>query len=122
LHVLEDHERGRSALEVPGKSRGDLVRARNSLREPGKLTAVGCGDVRERPKRARREQRIASAPDEPSARMAVDERPDQGGLAHAGLAADQDEAPAAGAACTCQLGIEQIELRIAFEELATAAG
>jgi transposase-like protein len=75
-----------------------LVRHRATLDDQPELAAGSLGDVEQRPERARGEERVASAPEDPRRSAALfAEPPDQRRLADACLAANQQDLAARAA-------------------------
>ena len=103
VQILQDDDGARPRAGLAGDHRHHLVRLRARVEEVAQLTAGLVGDVDERAERAGREQRVAGAPENPVALGG--EAAQQGRLAAAGLAAQEDEhapAPARGVARLAQ--------------------
>jgi len=98
VHVLEDeHGRGRRP-QLAGQRRHHRMRHRAPGHDRLQLAAGPLGDLQQRAEGARREQRIAGAPQDPRRLAAlVAEPPHERGLADPCLAAHQQQLPASAA-------------------------
>ena len=100
VDILE-HEDGRlSRGELPADRRGDLMRPHLAATDQRfELPADDLGDLEQRSQRARREERVARAPEDAGGLLLVLTEPaDERRLADARLARDEDDATAR--ACT----------------------
>jgi hypothetical protein len=107
VHVLEHEDRRGPRAQLPGERRRHLVRHGAARDDRPELAAGPLGDRQQRAERARGEQRVAAAPENPR-RSAVlfAEAPHQRGLADPRLAADQQHVPT-GAALDSLQGIDE---------------
>jgi hypothetical protein len=97
VEVLEHEDARAPSGELANERTGDLVRSRLTGDQLLELAVSHLRDVEQRAERAGSEQPLAGAPQDPC-RLAtpVAERAQQGGLAGARLATDEDDRPGAG--------------------------
>ena len=116
MHVL-DHEHGRRpAGQLVGERAEQFVRCPRVGRDLRELDTGRVGDVEERPERPRREQSLARPPQHPARPVGGAEGSQQGGLAHARLAAEQHQSPVPSGGVG-QRGLEPLEQLVALEQL-----
>jgi hypothetical protein len=116
MQVLEHEHRRRAAGELARQRRRDLVRALLAGDDVREVAPGVLGDVEQRAQGARREQRVARAPQDPrGSPMVVGEAAHQRRLAGAGLAGHERHAPARGAAYRVQHRPERVELARALQ-------
>jgi hypothetical protein len=122
VHVLE-HEHGRDPRAQLARQRHHhRVRHRTTLNDRLQLAPGGLGNLDQRPERARREERVASAPEDPRRPAALlAEPPQEDRLADPGLAADQQHLPTRAALDCFQAIDERRKLGGTFEQDARCA-
>ncbi len=117
LHVLDDQHGQAVGVAEPAAGRRRTPSSRGSAGadrvEQG--AADLAGDVVQRRERSRREQAVAGAPGPGGVAELVLELLDEGGLADAGLAGDQHQAPGTAARLVGVLA-QRGELRLPFEQ------
>ena len=96
VEVLEHEDARARPAQLADERTGDLVGSRLAGDQLLELAVSHLGDVEQRAERAWSEQALAGAPQDPRRRAApIAERAQQGGLAGARLAADEDHRPRA---------------------------
>ena len=118
VQVLE-HEDGRSVrLQFARQRRHDLVRLHSARHDLLELAAACLGDAEQRAERARREERVAAAPEDPRRAAALfAELSQERGLADPCLAADEHDVPARAPLDGPQRIVERRKLAGALEQL-----
>ena len=92
VHVLDDEDRPRAGQLVEDRGQQRLARP-VGLERVGQRTAGVARHVAKRAERARRDERVARAPQDAARSDLLADRRDQRGLADPGLAADDHDAP-----------------------------
>ena len=93
VKILQDNQRRRPRRQLAHERIRDLIGSRPALHKPLEIAAGQPGDIEQRPKRARREQRITFPPQNASrASLLVAETPQQRRLADARLTSHKREA------------------------------
>jgi hypothetical protein len=119
MQVLEHEDGRRAAHELAQQRRRHLVRPRAALRDVREIATGVLGDVEQRAQGARREQRVAGAPEDPCrSPMLVGEPARKRRLPGTRLARDEHEMPAGGRADFLQHRLQRVELRRALQEVA----
>ena len=123
VQVLE-HQHGRcSARELAQQCRRHLVRSRAARGDLGEVATCVFGHVEQRTQGARREQRVARAPQDPRrSPVLVGEPPGERRLARAGLAGDEHEPPLRGGAHGVERRFERGELTRSLQQVARVLG
>jgi hypothetical protein len=117
VHVLENEHARDPRAQLLGQRRHHRVGHRATRHDRLQLAAGRLGDLQERPERARREERVAGAPEDPPRLAApLAEPPQEGRLADPGLAADQQHLPTRAALDGLQAPDERRQLGGTFEQ------
>jgi hypothetical protein len=116
VEVLEHEDRRRAVGELAQQRGRDLVRRRGAGRDLREVAADLLGDVEQRAERARREERVARAPQDPRrGALPVGEQADERRLARARLAGHQRQAPVRRGRDVVEHRHQRIELRRALQ-------
>ena len=120
VQVLNDDDGGGGPPELAHQRGGELVRPDAARRSSLELAARRLGDVEERPKRTRCEERVARAPQNTHRTLVVAEPSRECRLSHPGLSSHEHEPAVSGRNDGSKRVRKRRELIGALEQLADA--